>query len=402
MQILKLFALRILNDETEGVTFDRVLKVLSASGYSPEKIRFRFEDHPESAYVKRVSAVERAIKAYPAIGLFRGEIIQQWNNNQRLVVLSNFHAGSSRRELHTPAVPETAVPPAMLSEILHGIPRRFPFWHATVLFDDIQAFNLPEGPVTGDNETLNNHDLTGPGVILQSNWWTSRRMRGLEAVVAVPVPKNDQSLALSSPTEELISTLGKVAGTELKLTPSPSDRVRIEAEVNGARVITARYKKDPFAGVPGTVLPHPLPVPGQHFGVALIDRRQAGIPSVKELLKQEFQPLAYRYRSNLSGQGCYTLQKKSSQNYVLSISVDVSPIGGQFCSSFFVCTPQGSFGVPVQLPPFGNDYPVNEHLPLVVKNAAFVIQKLEETYVAELEAVLGRAPRWFADANISK
>ena len=282
MQILKLFALRIPNDETEGVTFDRVLKLLGASGYNPGKIRFRFEDHAESAYVKRVSAVERAIKAYPEIGLFRGEIIQQWNNNQRLVVLSNFHTGSLR-ELRTPSAPETSAPPAMLSEILHGIPRRFPFWHATVLFDDIEALNLPEGPVTGDNETLNDHDLTGPGVILQSNWWTTRRMRGLEAVVAVRVPENDQSLALSSPTEELISTLGKVASTELKLTPSPSDGVRLEAGVSGARVITARYKEDPFAGAPGTLLPHPLPVPGRHLGVALIDRRQAGIPSVKEL-----------------------------------------------------------------------------------------------------------------------
>ena len=41
-------------------------------------------------------------------------------------------------------------------------------------------------------------------------------------------------------------------------------------------------------------------------------------------------------------------------------------------------------------------YPINHQLAEVIANMGFVVCTLEETYVREVEEILGPAPAWFA------
>jgi hypothetical protein len=411
VHILQLVTFRSSKDETEGVVFDRILKLLVATGYNPEKIRFRFEDRPFG--IKKTSAIDRAVKAYPELAPFQAEVIEQWNNNQRLTVLSNFE---KEREIRSVPASPTCVPAGVLSEVMHGIPRRFPFWLAEIVFDDIAALNRTEPTLFSGNDTLAHRGLTGPGLTAESRWWRSGRLRSLEAIATAVVSKDGQRLILPDTAEALLSHVGKIIHRGLKVTPDASQAAEFERQASAAAAVAQRYERNPFAGAPATEhyeanpsaeapatnILYLLPDPGESMGIPLIERRAAEIPSIKELLKAEFKPMGYRYKSSLSGRGTYTLHKKGPQNYVFEVFVDVSPIGGQFCGRFGVTSPQGFFAVRLQLPPFGHDYPVNEHLPAVVKNTAFVVQKLEGTYVPELEAILGAAPPWFPAASVGK
>jgi hypothetical protein len=214
----------------------------------------------------------------------------------------------------------------------------------------------------------------------------------------VPVPEGTDAPPFPGATRKLLDAIGEVIYTELCITPAADQRASVQGLVDQAKSILQRYNENPFAGRPGTTLPRLLPQlqPGRTFGVPLIERKDAALPSIKQLLKQGLGPLGYRYKASLSGQGGYTLQKHGPQNYILQFFADASPIVGELCSSLSVHTLYAAFNVGIQLPPYGRNYPINEHLHDLIANVAFVVSLLEETFVREIQALFGPAPKWFS------
>ena len=227
-------------------------------------------------------------------------------------------------------------------------------------------------------------------------------MQDLGATLVLPVPNGREVPAFPTSAQTLVDALGKVARRTTSITPSIEDDTRIQSLAEKGKAICQRYAESPFAGRLGATLPRSLPTVerGKTFGVPLIERRTAGIPSIKDLLKQSLSPLGYHYKSNWSGQGGYTLKKSGAQGYVLEFFADASPMGGAFCSSLIVHTLFARFAVDIVLPPHGKNYPINESLPDLIANVAFVVKTLEETFVTEIEALLGPAPEWFAAMTI--
>jgi hypothetical protein len=297
-----------------------------------------------------------------------------------------------------------AVSSATLSEIMHGVPRRFPFWEANVFFGNVDALNLAGAPESGFKERTFPHEMTAPGIMLHAQRCGKKQWRQLTAALALSMPDGEELAPLPARTQALLDALGKVTDREIAVTPSAADRPRAEALAEQTKEIANRYRTNSFAGRPDAALPRPLPPieSDSGFGIPLILRREAAIPSIKALLQKELRPLGYRYQPGFGGQGCYNLIKRTSQNNLLAISVDASPLGGQFSASFHIQTPFTQSGAPILLPPHGNDYPIDENLADVIANVAYVAGVLEETLVREIEALHGAAPKWFADAVMQK
>jgi hypothetical protein len=398
MRILQTFHFRLPKKTADGVIFDSILRALETTGYQNRHIQFCLQNCAEKS--SRQSSIARVLKCFPELERFQGSFQQVWDQD-RVVFLANTEAGLHDR-VAEPSTIKTGsrdpVDPGILSEILHGVPRRFPIWDVDIFFGGSEELNLAGLPANAFDERPHLRTITSPGIHFRSHWGPAKRRQNLGALISLPPPNDATPPVLPATTQNFLAAIGKIFHSELSLSPPAKDRTRIASLITQGQQIAKRYRENPFAGRPGVNLPCPLPPvpPGRQFGVPLIMRRDAGIPGIKELLKKEFGPLGYRYQSNLSGRGSYAMMKATAQNYVLDFNVDASPIGGQFGSSISLATPFARFNLAVKLPPHGQDYPINEHLPELVKNTAFVAQVLEETFVAEIATIFGPAPKWFA------
>jgi len=398
MRILQTFLFRLPKKTSDGVIFDSILKALETTGYQTDQIQFCLQNCSEK--LRKQSSVARVLKCFPELEQFQGSFQQAWDQD-RVVFLSNADAKLHERVAEPSTIKigsRDPADPAILSQILHGVPKRFPFWDVDIFFGGSEVLNIAGLPATAFEERSHLRQITSPGIHFRSHWGPAKRRQSLGALISLPSPNEAAPPVLPAATQTLLATIGKTYSSELSLSPSAQDHPRIKALIEQGQQIAKRYRENPFAGRPDATLPCPLPPvqPGQQFGVPLIMRRDAGIPSIKDLLKQEFGRLGYRYKSNLSGQGSYSLIKATAQNYVLDLHVDASPMGGQFGSLISVATPFARFNLAIKLPPHGQDYPINEHLPELIKNTAFVAQVLEETFVAEIVTLFGPASKWFA------
>jgi hypothetical protein len=401
MRILQIFHFRTPKEKTDGEIFDFVFNSLKPNAYVADGIQFCLENAPVG--LRKVDPVSRAVKCFPELAPFRGSYETKWDRS-RVELLSNNGSKIHERVAEPSTIstaPRSFVNAAILSEILHGVPKRFPFWAVDIFFGNLAALNVAGLPAADFDERPHSLTITAPGVNFRSHWRAAKRSQSLTALVSLPTPEGNAMPALPAETENLLNMLGKRFHTELVITPSREDRPAIDELIARGREIAKQYNDNPFAGRPEISFPQTLPVvaPNQQLGVPLMMRRDAGLPSIKELLKKELGLLGYRYQSSLSGQGNYELIKRSSQNYCLNVSVDASPIAGQFHPGFFVETPFALFSVAIKLQPHSSDYPINEHLADVVKNTAFAAAVLEETLVPELAKLLGPAPPWFAAIN---
>jgi hypothetical protein len=134
MRILQKFLFRVPKKTGDGVIFDGILKVLETTGYRTDQIQFCLQNNSEG--LRKISPVARVMKFFPELERFQGSYEQVWDK-KRVVFLSN----SDARLLERVAEPSSiktgshdSIDTAILSEILHGVPKRFPFRDVDIFF----------------------------------------------------------------------------------------------------------------------------------------------------------------------------------------------------------------------------------------------------------------------------
>jgi hypothetical protein len=387
-------------DETIGALYDRLIGFLKNASYNLSRIRFTLPDFPK--IIRKKGGVERVLKDYPELACFRGSFVSILDQN-RVEFISNEEQGQHL----FPMEPETLatqasrgpIDPEVLSSILHRCPRTIPFFSGDIVFDELDTFNLSGIPLQKLPIRAQPNSVRRPNLRLSfTNAGGSRgQSQFLRARIALPEPIGGKLLSYPTITDQLIDKIGRVSTKSVSLLPPAEDLPLIESKIELGNDIVERFARNPFHGRLGIQLPVQLPeiAQGSRFGVPLIERADAGIPSIKDLVKHELGPLGYRYSSKLSGRGNYVMSKVSSRNNTLSFGADASPMGGQFCSTLTIKLPFARFTVDIQLPPNGRNYPINAHIPQVVANSAFVVKQLEDTFVSEIEELFGPSPSWF-------
>ena len=287
----------------------------------------------------------------------------------------------------------------MLAEIADGIPRRFPFHYATFLFEGFPVHGISPPPASGRAWPDFAPALRGdavPGVLLTSQWWTTRRQIALSATVPVDAPKQ-HDLKVPAPSTDVLGRL-KLLGNAKKDAPLvgliADETMRPDTTILAETC--ARWDRALPATLANLNLPHSLPdEPPQYQG--------SGITSPhKDELVSVLKPRAYRANPAGSGHGIYLLTKTTNRGNRLNLCVDVGSWSHLF-SAFLELKGLGwrtAFHLAVS-PTRIQQYPISsqEMWRQVVENLAVVVDRAEATAVADVEALVPPAPAWFGAAH---
>jgi hypothetical protein len=387
--------------------FERIKQVLE---------KYRGKDEPNYFFLAdsihgRVSSVKRVLKNYPELVEYEFDGREIVDKKTDFIMyskgLSNFSKQYWRE--YNPNNINKSVPFYKLHEIAKKIPRAYPFHTAIFIFDRINWF-------------LTDHELSQPtlrigprefplstylsnAIIFYSNWWISGRDLGLMAAVEIPVPeKNASSLPpLDEGIKKSVELIGKIRVEEIVAAPSEDEmKVLHHLEPRALEIvkqynsIEREFKERLLESIS---IPHILPdqfkINGDNKG------------SRKTAIMNVFKPRGYSYLSKLSGQGIYTLVKRTKSNHQIKLLFDSGKYNCGLACTMVLEAPFWEYRVALPLP-YKDDktgsmtttialYPLpdEETLKMVVNNFAVVVDYMEKTFVKEMEELYGPAPNWY-------
>jgi len=394
MRLFRRFLYRLSKAENAGVLFGRARSLLAEMGCPEPRVLFYLGE----GAISRVSAVERALKRFPELQRF------QYTEDRHPEMHGTFPVLSNLPESWQDPNPNGETGDAgldALQAIAQGIPRAYPFIHATFVFDRVDWFgtgaDLGEPAASEPRPGFvipGNHLL--PSVAIESHWWVSRRQVALTAVVEVQPPGISQKRLPELPpdAQERLARLGKVH-LELPIAaPSEEEaafiaRVKLEAQ----RLVEAA-KANIEGTMAGIALPHELPPAGRE---ARREPRQQASP--KDALLAVFKPRGYKYQTKLSGQGGYTLVKRTATHNQIELFFDAGTWSGNLSAHLLYRGPLWSHFVPLRfavgVPDFHWHSSGQERLEEAVTNIGAVVDHIERTLLPALDEVYGPAPAWF-------
>jgi hypothetical protein len=363
--------------DTTGAVFRRVLATLD-----PEPlVEFSFMEGP----------IDRAIKKFPELSKLRVSVQRIENLDARFA----------------DAVPGTSVVRCSsdtLAAIADGIPKRLPFHYATFYFPEVSWIGtrlpdpMPEPSTNGWSSQFPH--LRGPpvtGILLTSHWGSSRRDVQVRATVPVAVPEVNSPGGPSLP-RDITLRLGAFGSFKPPVLQVQLDASEADAEsARRSDSLVAAWK----AALPALIerLPHALPPSPEGLP------RASGLTAPhKPALVRVFRPRGWRYAAHESGAGTFVLSKLSAAGNHLCLMLDVGS-WSHHCTCKLAVSGLGWRNVfPVEFAPGprAHQYPVmnEEAWAKIVENIAFVVDHLERTALAEVEAQHPPAPRWLSSVSV--
>jgi hypothetical protein len=362
--------------EPLGALIRRVTALFDQSGLQP-RIVATFSDGPGG--IRSTSAVERAIKKQPHLALL------ERNDPPRQ------GAGIPPMRRLTNGDPSTPFPIADILALADGVPRSLPFHGVTVHLghEGFGQVSFPAG-------------LAPPaGIVIGDSWWINGRSRSLSAFYAVDGDPSSKKLPDPPPAiAAVIAGLGKPKRSAQFVAPpvaatAATTAVFSEPPVPQAfteiRAIITKYRSGMSALVERIGLPHDLPPASE----ALRTSRGARGP-LKPALVDAFTPRGYDCRG---GSGIFTLRRRTAKNHIVDVELDVGTWSRSVTFMFHVRTPgiNATLTPPVTARDPSRQYPIGDtgNWQQIVANIAAIVDELERTFLADVEAVVDPAPAWF-------
>jgi hypothetical protein len=368
---------------------DLVARVLAATGEPGRgcsRVLFDLVDKPSQ--LAKVSAVSRAIRAYPQLRPFayEGPVSPTRRDSPRYLALGNF---APPWDKYNPTATSATVSVATLIEVLRGIPKRFPFWRASITVDGVawstDLTGLSAAPAADDRPPVPGYGwYLYPSVTLNDNLATD-----FEAVVEVthperPLPPDVRARieAIGRPDSELMRV--RFEGAEL------ASHLRTRAAASAfAEAFSAGYQRWLRTNV--------------HLPEALPPEADASMPvtgplSAKKSLTAALRPLGYRYHPGKSGYGGYHFEKRTPLNHHLIAEFDLAPIAKSLTGGFLFSGIEKRHAI--KLPAYpeqttdGYRVTNQRQIDMVVANWAAMVRALEVEFVPALEAIYGPDPAW--------
>jgi hypothetical protein len=265
-----------------------------------------------------------------------------------------------------------------------GVPRSLPFNVVNVHFGH-PHFGKAIFPMGLSPQT---------GIAIGDGWWINGRMRSLSAFYAVDAEATSKKLPDPPPAiAAILAGLGKPKRTAQFVAPtSDADGPSVPQEIARISPIVVKYRNDMKALVERIGLPHDLPAAAD----ARLSSRGASGP-LKPTLVEAFKPRGYTCRGE---SGTFTLRRRTAANHVVDVELDVGTWSRSLTLMFHVRGP--GFNATLMPPvttrgPAAPQYPIGDtaNWKQIVENVAAIVDELERTFVAEIDAAAGPAPEWF-------
>ena len=415
MHLERTFTFKTTGRENPGEEFGRILPVLKQAGWDEANLYLRIENPTDL----KSSAMSRVLRAFPQLVPYHFFAKRFSHDESDTEFISTLPEGY---DISRPAgMSGTPLTIALVRELLNGIPKRFPLWSISVLYDDIPVFDL-RGP---DWSPGFRHGMLGcgarPNFLLESHWGKPRRRLSLVAnLPTLAPPPKTKELALPSATSETLRCLGRIASTHSLRWRSAAEVAQHHQKMERTQELRKRFAAKALAADPTWIFPVTLPSDqsasnwlaqnvwpesesriSSHAppGVPLFERAHAQIPSIKLLLEKYFRPLHFRYSAKESGRGTYMLRKPSQNGNLIAVSVDVSPTMGQWHASLSLSQMDHFISLPIPVGPWGDAYPINQFIEGVVTNAAWAVARMETTVLEEIDEDFGIAPSWMSNLD---
>jgi len=354
--------------EPLGDLIRRVAAEFARSGLEPALLA-TFSDGPPG--VRATSAVERALKKHPHLApLERNDAPLQGANLPWIRRLTNSDGSKP-------------FPIADILSLADGVPRSLPFNAVNVHFghSDFGTASFPMGlaPQTG--------------IAISDGWWVNGRMRSLSAFYAVDAVATSKKLPdPPAAVAAILAGLGKPKRSAQFVAPtSDPGGQSVPQEIAAISPIVAKYRREMQALVERIGLPHDLP--------PAADARQRSLGAsgpLKPTLVDAFKPRGYTCRGE---SGTFTLRRRTAANHVVDVEMDVGTWSRSLTVMFHVRGPgfNATLMPPVTARGHTPQYPIGDtdNWERLVANLIAIVDELERTFVAEIEAAVGPAPEWF-------
>jgi hypothetical protein len=274
-------------------------------------------------------------------------------------------------------------PLADVLALADGVPRSLPF-HAVHINFGHAGF----GPVVfpaGQAPT--------PGIAVDDGWWVNGRNRSLGAFYAVEgEPKATKLPEPPAAVGAILAGLGKPKSKAQFVAPDASaSPTSVPREIALVNPILLKYKNGMKALIERIGLPYDLPPAGE--------ARQASLGAsgpLKPALVEAFKPRGYDCRG---GSGMFTLRRRTATNHIVDVELDVGTWSRSVTFMYSVRGPgfNATLMPPVSARDASRQYPIGDtaNWQQIVANIAAIVDELDRTFVADVEAAVDPAPEWF-------
>ncbi len=219
-------------ERNTGALFQRVREAVRSVRGDEQPIRFYLSDESHAS----VSPCARVLKRFPGLARYSADELVRGSGTLTVPILTNLTGAWEQADPNG----EFGLADAdILGAIAEGIPRRYPFWRAAFVFDEIDWSGSgepvappasPMGPRGQFPNTPAPHPASclRPSVTLLSDWGGSGRDLYLVATVEVdPPPRDAEELPpLPAGVAEPLDRLGKRHLSSPCAAPSPEEAAR--------------------------------------------------------------------------------------------------------------------------------------------------------------------------------
>ena len=340
----------------------------------PVSFEFSFADSPMAG---GVSSVNRAVKKFPQlVALITTEPLPE-----------NMGAPAGMlRGQQTISGDETQLPFATVAEVADGLPRSFPFNTASVRFSNAAFGSTPSGLTTPHLESLR------CGISASDSWWVNGRTRFLAANYVVDVPQTSRKVPLpEGPLGVLLGILGKPRGvSQFPIKESPEAETIALRRASAVPPELAELDQRIRARLPeliaGARMPHEI----------ASAQAPSAMSPLKPALVKHFKPMGYSCKG---GSGTFTLRRRTPNNHVVEVDLDVGTWSRNLKALFRVHVPDFQLTLPMPAAPGLKTFQCAigdaGRWEMIVENLAALTAHLDREVVPEISAAAGPAPEWF-------
>jgi hypothetical protein len=371
---------RATRKEPFGAMLRRIYEGLGQGGV-PVQYRFTFADHVTPGMV---SSVARAVKKFPhLVPLVTTEPVAPQ-------LREKFPDRTGPAAIVGDA---TKLEFAQLAEVADGLPRSLPFRVADVRFYTDEFGKAPARVMAGTSTAealLHGHFNTG--MRAGDTWWVNGRNRHLGAAYVVDVPEGSRKTPLPpGALGRFVATLGKArTAAQFPIEESEEgEKVVVKGKSQAPPELTAlaeRLRERMPDLIAGARMPHVI-------ASARADHAQSPL---KPALEKHFKPIGYACKG---GSGIFTLRRRTADNHVVEVNLDVGTWSRSLTGHFHVYMPDFQIRLPMPASAELNarqcDIGDAERWEELVENMAAFTAYLDREVVPEVEKVAGPAPAWF-------
>lgn len=361
--------------EPLGTLVRRVSSLFEASGLQPD-VSATFSDGPGG--IRSTSAVERALRKHPHLSRF------------------------DRTDAPLPGVPATRrltnneeAVPFEIGDILalaDGVPRSLPFHAVSIRFGHAEFGRIASlAPGLG----------AATGISIGDSWWVNGRNRSVTGLYVVAAEAASKTLPEApAGVRAIVAGLGKPKKSKHFVPPVPTAAPGmavdptlpvVSAEIALVSPIVAKYRAGMKRMIEQIGLPHDLPPAAEVRTTSL-----GASGPLKPALAGAFEPRGYDCRG---GSGTFTLRRRTRAHLAVDLELDVGTWSRSVTFMFHVRGPgfNATLIPPVTARSESLQYPIGDtaNWERIVANIGALVDELERTFVAEIEAAVPPAPAWF-------